>query len=59
MDFETYSERLATLQEYCFNNKPKKRAKKNSVSKRIRQVQFAGLSDESFYFHDGIVPIPF
>ena len=36
MDFEAYSERLATLHEYCFDNKPKKnRAKKISVSKRI------------------------
>ena len=24
MDFKAYSERLATLHEYCFDNKPKK-----------------------------------
>ena len=36
MDFEAYSERLATLHKYCFDNKPKKnRAKKISGSKQI------------------------
>ena len=29
MDFETYSERLATLHEYCFDKKPKIKSKKN------------------------------
>ena len=36
MDFEVYSERLATLNGYCFNNKLKKKwAKKISGSKQI------------------------
>ena len=34
MDFEVYSERLATLHEYCFESKPKKNwAKKISDNK--------------------------
>ena len=28
MDFEVYSERLATLHEYCFESKPKKTEQK-------------------------------
>ena len=32
MDFETYSERLATLNEYCFDNKPKKKKSKKNFS---------------------------
>ena len=27
--------------------------------KSVRKAQFAGLNDKRFYFHDGIVPIPF
>ena len=27
--------------------------------KSVRKTQFAGLNDKSFYFHDGIVSIPF
>ena len=30
MDFEAYSERLATLHKYCFDNKPKKTEQKRS-----------------------------
>ena len=61
MDSEAYSERPATLHEYCFESKKKKIKQKifqiindsmqiNSVTK----TQFAGLND-----HDGIVSLPF
>ena len=61
MDSEAYSERPATLHEYCFESKKKKITQKifqiindsmqiNSVTK----TQFAGLND-----HDGIVSLPF
>ena len=66
MDFEAYSEKLATLHEYCFESKPKKIEQKrfqemnNSVQmKSVKKTQFAGLNDKSFYFHDGIVSLPF
>ena len=67
MDFETYSERLATLHEYCFDNKPKKKNEQKKFQlvnesmqmKSVRKAQFAWLNDKRFYFHDGIVPMPF
>ena len=66
MDFEAYSEKLATLHEYCFESKPKKIEQKrfqemnNSVQmKSVKKTQFAGLNDKRFYFHDGIVSLPF
>ena len=27
--------------------------------KSVRKTQFAGLNDKHFYFHDGIVSLPF
>ena len=66
MEFEAYSERLAKLHEYCFDNKPKKMEQKRfqvvneSVQiKSFRKTQIAGLNDKRFYFHDGIVSVPF
>ena len=66
MDFEAYSERLGTLHKYCFDNKPKKREQKrfqvvnkSMQMKSVRKTQVAGLNDKHFYFHDGIVSLPF
>ena len=71
MDFEAYSERLATLHEYCFESKSNfsKQAKvkqkrfqiiNDSMQiKSVKKTQFAGLNDKRFYFHDGIVSLPF
>ena len=67
MNFEVYSERLATLHEYCFPKKIKRIEKKKrfqvvSESMRMKSVnktQFAGLNDKRYYFHDGIVSLPF
>ena len=71
MDFEAYSERLATLHEYCFESKPNfsKQAKvkqkrfqiiNDSMQiKSVKKTQFAGLNDKRFYFHDGIFFLPF
>ena len=66
MDFEVYSERLATLNGHYFNNKLKKNEQKrfqvvneSMQMKSVRKTQFAGLNDKSFYFHDGIVFLPF
>ena len=54
MNFEAYSERLATLHEYCFENKLKK-----IEMKSVKKTQFAGLNDKRYYFDDGIVSLPF
>ena len=66
IDFEAHSERLATLHEYCFESKPKKIEQKrfqiisDSIQmKSVKKTQFAGLNDKRFYFHDGIVSLPF
>ena len=66
MDFEAYSERLATLHEYCFESKPNKIEQKSfhiindsMQMKSVKKIQFAGLNDKCFYFHDEIVSLPF
>ena len=66
MDFEAYSERLATLYKYCFDNRPKKIEQKRFLlanesvqMKSVRKNQFSELNDKRFYFHDGIVSLPF
>ena len=66
MDFEAYSEILATLYEYCFDNRPKKIEQKRFLvvnesmqMKSVRKTQFSELNDKRFYFHDGIVSLPF
>ena len=53
MDFEAYSERLATLHKYCFENKPKKIKQKrfqiindSMQMKSVKKTQFAGLNDK-------------
>ena len=63
MDFEAYS---CTLHEYCFESKPKKIEQKrfqiindSMQMKSVKKTQFAGLNDKRFYFHDGIVSLPF
>ena len=57
MDFEAYLERLATLYEYCFENKPKKIEQKrvqiindSMQMKSVKKTQFAGLNDKRFLF---------
>ena len=51
MDFEAYSERLATLHEYCFHNKAKKKKKKkkNRVKKisGSKQINTNGISQKN------------
>ena len=68
MDFEVYLERLATLHEYCFDRdyKPKKVEEKRfqvvnepMQMKSVKKAQFAGLNAKRFYFHDGVVSLPF
>ena len=57
MDFEVYSERLATLYAYCFESKPNKIEQKrfqminnSMLIKSVKMTQFAGLNDKRFYF---------
>ena len=57
MDFEAYLERLATLYEYCFENKPKKIEQKrvqiindSMQMESVKKAQFAGLNDKRFLF---------
>ena len=58
MDFETYSERLVILHEYCFESKPKKiEQKRFQIINDSMQMKSAGLNDKRFYFHDGIVSL--
>ena len=66
MDFDAYSERLATLHEYCFESKPKKIEQKrfqimsdSMQMKFVKKIHFAGLNGKRFYFHNGIVSLPF
>ena len=53
MDFEAYSERLATLHKYCFESKPKKIMEErfqiindSMQMKSVKKTQFAGLNDK-------------
>ena len=66
MNFEAYSERLATLHEFCSPKKVKSITQKrfqiineSMKMKSINETQFAGLNDKRYYFHDGIVSLPF
>ena len=66
MNFEAYSERLATLHEFCSPKKVKSITQKrfqiineSMKMKSINETQFAGLNDKRCYFHDGIVSLPF
>ena len=66
MNFEAYSERLATLHEYYFPKKNLKIEQKRFQTvnesmkmKPVRKTQFAGLNDKRYYLHDGIVSLPF
>ena len=62
MDFGAYSERLATLHEYCFESKRNKNEQKrlqiinySMQMKPVKKTQVAGLNDKRFYFHNGIL----
>ena len=66
MNFEAYSERLATLHEFCSPKKIKRITQKQfqiinelMKTKSVNKIQFAGLNDNRYYFHDGIVSLPF
>ena len=66
MNFEAYSERLATLHEFCSPKKIKKITQKwfQIVNESIKlksfdKTHFAGLNDKRYYFHNGIVSLPF
>ena len=66
MDFKAYSERPATLYEYCFESKPKKIEQERFLiinysmqMKSVKKTQFSGLNNKRFYFHDRIVSLPF
>ena len=66
MNFETYSERLATLPEFYTPKKIKKITQKRSQvvnesmrMKSVNKTQFAGLNNKRYYFPDGIVSLPF
>ena len=66
MNFEAYSERLATLHEFCSPKKIIRITQKQfqiinelMKTKSVNKIQFAGLNDNRYYFHDGIVSLPF
>ena len=66
MDFDAYSSRLSSLYEYCDKQKPKKITQKrfqiinnNMQMNTVNNTQLAGLNDKRFYFHDGIISLPF
>ena len=66
IDFEAYSSRLASLHEFSDKQKTIKIKQKRFqiINSSIRMVlvnktQFAGLNDKKFYFHDGIISLPF
>ena len=66
MNFETYSERLATLHEFYSPEKIKKITQKrfqveneSMRMKSVNKTQFAGLNNKKYYFHYGIVSLPF
>ena len=66
MNFEAYSERLATLHEFCsptkiksITQKPFQIINKSMKMKSVNKTQFAGLYDKRYYFYDRIVSLPF
>ena len=66
MNFEAYSERLATLHEFCsptkiksITQKPFQIINKSMKMKSVNKTQFAGLHDKRYYFYDRIVSLPF
>ena len=71
MDFDSYSNRLSDLTEYCneLPNNPntvqqieQKRFQVINESmqmKSISKVQFGQLNDKRFYFSNGMVPLPY
>ena len=68
MDFDSYSERLADLNEFSkeYPKKPKKSQQKrfqiNNESmqmKSVSKVQFEQLNDKRFYSSNGLISLPF
>ena len=59
MDLEAYSERLATLHEYCFEQNRFQIIKDSMQMKSVRKTKFPRLNDKCFYFHDRIFSLPF
>ena len=66
MNFDAHSERLATLHEFCSPIKIKRIAQKrfrivneSMRMKSVNKTQFAGLNNKKYYFHYGIVSLPF
>ena len=66
MNFEVYSERLVTYMNFALLRKSKKITQKQFQivneamnMKLVNKTQFAGVNDKRYYFHDGIVFLPF
>ena len=68
MDFDSYSERLADLNEFSkdFFKRPKKIEQKrfqiineSMQMKSVIKVQFGQLNDKRFYFSNGLISLPF
>ena len=68
MDFDSYSERLADLNEFSkkFFKKPKKIEQKifqiineSMQTKSVSKVEFGQLNDKKFYFSNGLISLPY
>ena len=68
MDFDSYSERLADLNEFSkdFFKRPKKIEQKrfqiineSMQMKSVIKVQFGQLNNKRFYFSNGLISLPF
>ena len=68
MDFDSYSERLADLNEFSkdFFKRPTKIEQKrfqiineSMQMKSVIKVQFGQLNDKRFYFSNGLISLPF
>ena len=68
MDFDSYSERLADLNEVSkeFLKKPKKIEQKrfqiineSMQMKSVSKIQFGQLNDKRFYFSNGLISLPY
>ena len=67
MDFDSYSERLADLNEFSkFLKKPKKIEQKrfqiindSMQMKSVSKIQFGQLNDKRFYFSNGLISLPY
>ena len=66
MNFEAYSQRVCSLNEFYQNQKPLKIKQKrfqiiksNMQMISVNKTQFAGLNGKRFYFNDSIISLPF